>query len=171
VELKDPEGTFECGRYYRYGDIRTEKTIEVSLKLYQRAAALGWQEALIAIGIDYFEGKYVAQDYDKAFEYLKKSVLESHEYRCWSDGGYHLAYCYLYGLGTETNCGLAFAILNRIVEEMHGGVRYADACRLLGKCYREGWGTYRDIERAEYYEKKGNYDDRLLDEIVAGIPT
>ncbi len=97
----------------------------------------------LELGVAYFEGLFIEQDYNKAFEYLHKEYEESEEYS--SDSSY-LAACYFEGAGVEQNINLAIDILTAIEESTRSNHYYEEynsfavCCYYLGLAYYKGLG-------------------------------
>ena len=93
-------------------------------------------------GSAYFHGEGVAQDYEKAVEFLEKAAnLENMYAQC------DLAICYLYGLGVEQNKYIGYSLSKKSAEQ-----GYANGQYVLGCCYNNGDGIKQDFrEAASWY--------------------
>jgi len=63
-----------------------------------KAAELGFQRAYYALGISYYQGYGVEQNYQRAVEYFELLAAEQNPF-----GAYMLGFCYLNGYGVERN--------------------------------------------------------------------
>lgn len=84
----------------------------VSVRLYDKAARLGFVEAKAKLGICYLEGKGTERNEQAAFQYLYEAV----EAKCYHTAGYSLAKCYIYGIGTDTDTDAGLKLLKQAIE-------------------------------------------------------
>ena len=61
------------------GTLSSSKNISLGLNKIYQAAKAGLKEALCFLGDVYFEGKYVDQDYDKAYFYYQAAASRGDE--------------------------------------------------------------------------------------------
>lgn len=120
------------------------------------AAENGYDEACIYLGNLFFDGKHVAQSYEKAVSYWKKA--EEHKN---AEAQYLLAFCYANEKGVPANYNLA-----RMLAEQSNQQGYPRGARMLGHIYRDGLGCPQDLDKAESYYKlaveRGDYASEVL---------
>lgn len=160
----------------KYGKI--EKDISKAIELYEKACKLGEDSACATLGNLYKDGKYVKQDYSKAFDYSQKACLSNKN----SGGCETLGYMYQHGVGVKQNfvksafyyqkacelsnqdsCfqlgeilfngkGIEKDIKLALISYMKScELTNANACIKLGFIYENGIGVYKDLNRAKNY--------------------
>lgn len=111
IPYNEPEGIYllaEC-----YSSIKRNPEFgTVSVRLYDKAARLGFVEAKAKLGICYLEGKGTERNEQAAFQYLYEAV----EANCYHTAGYPLAKCYIYGIGTDTDIEAGLKLLKLAIE-------------------------------------------------------
>lgn len=109
-------------------------------------------ETQYTIGMSYFEGNLLAQDYAKAVEWFQKAADQGH-----IGGQYMLGVCYYHGYGVGQNYATAAEWLRKAAEQ-----GYAWAQHDLGECYYQGYGVEQDYsEAAKWYLKAAEQGDAL----------
>lgn len=87
----------------------------------------------------------ISQDFNKAFEYYKKSCLCGYAPRC-----HNLAYCYYLGEGVNQSYSKAVEYLQKACDEGEFGL----ACYNLALMYRDGDNLNQSyLKAAEYFKK------------------
>lgn len=146
-------------------EIRAEKArkeVNSPDNIIKRAES-GDTDAQFTLGMMYYNGENVKQDYEQAFYWLKKATDKRPTTR--SRG--LLAYMYLKGIGCRKDDEQAFKMFKEISEQNESDVvqemtfldGYAlDALRgaqlNLGLMYADGIGTNQDLEKAEFWLNK-----------------
>lgn len=160
----------------KYGKV--EKDIPKAIELYEKACKLGEDSACATLGKMYKDGKYLKQDYSKAFDYSQKACLSNRN----SGGCQTLGNMYQYGDGVKQDfvksafyyqkaCELSdrdscfqlgeillngkgierdirFALISYIKS---CELANASACTKLGFIYENGIGVYKDLNKAKNY--------------------
>lgn len=163
------------GLLYLYGQ-GTKKNIKKALYWFEKDTESGFANGLL--GVLYYEGKEVGQDYQKAFQHLIKGMEYSQNPS--ADVRRHIARCYYYGQGTEKNLDKAYDAVKDLEDDWDSyfitGVRlyenkeyekavecfeksisdgyapYEDVHYYLGNCYYLGLGANKDLQKAfEHY--------------------
>lgn len=121
---------------------------ELALQWFQKAAEAGYLKAWFNIGTIYREGIGTTQDFKKAFEYYSIGT-DLKATTSMSGKGYML----YKGLGCQQNYKEAFELFK--VASQHGVL---NAMYMLGICYRNGYGTPKDLVAAkQWLTKAANY--------------
>lgn len=120
------------------------KNEAAAIPLYEKAAAKMNGQALGALGAAYVHGRGVSRDYNKAFDYLNKSVDQGNSF-----GKVMLAVCYLKGWGTEQNPEKYFQLTREAAFQKMPGAAFN-----LGNCYRRGLGVAADQKEAGVWYAK-----------------
>lgn len=181
------------GRKYRLADSLTiEKAItimqkmynpflrEKALKLLESSAGNGVPEAMHAMGMIYYQGMDVKQDFDIARKWFEKASAASNP-----RSAYNLAMMYRLGIGVKQDFAKAYLYLCVAAERGHAPSLYGRGyflykglgCRqnyeeaikyftaaankehgyamyMLGLCYRNGYGVERDGGEANFWLQK-----------------
>lgn len=85
---------------------------QYSTELYQKAYA-GDPKAMNQLGLAYYQGDGIAQDYEKAFEWFNRAANVLYPN---GDAMYMLSTCYRFGFGTNKDLAKAEYWLNRAQE-------------------------------------------------------
>lgn len=103
-------------------------------------------EEMYQLGENYYYGKGVLVDEEKAVYWYKKAAEAGN-----ADGMYSLGYVYQFGIGIEKNDREAFYWYEKAAEAGN-----ADGMRSLSDCYDYGIGTEKDEKEAIYWQKRAN---------------
>ena len=151
ADLGEPRAYFWAGYAYELGEGVPKDAVRAA-EYYQQALASpiqGKTNPANRLGMFYYDGRGVEQDYAKAFQLLK-----------WAEdsGGsamvYYLGACYANGQGTQQDYAKAITYLERI--DWH----CPDGFYLLGKLYCNGLGTPVNIAKGvAYLQKAGDHAD------------
>ena len=173
----DPVLEYYLAHLYYIGYIYT-KDIEKSMQHLKASAIKNYASACYQLSISYERGDGVDVDLSIANEYLLKAAEQNYLpavnhlgeiymmgrmdikidlnrafdlFRQCSVAGYekgkiNYAYCLCYKIGNEGNYEEGFKLLTELAEK-----DYPEAMYNLGKIYFEGYGTRRDIIRANYW--------------------
>ena len=118
--------------------------IDTAIKWYTIAAEMGNKDAQNNLGVVFYNGQGVEQDYRKAFEWYQKASKQGESSSQWRLGG-----MYLNGLGVDQDYGKAFEWYLKAAEQ--GDAIGQDN---VGKMYQNGWGIEQDYKKAfEWYLK------------------
>lgn len=146
----NPKHTFSLGWIHENG-IGVKRNLDWAFEFYSEAAESGNPLACFTLGSFYEEGDFVPTDTEKMLEY----------YQIAANKGYPQAQfklCQIYSRGFNGNApdmekaSYYFQLLNVSEHKFDNygpekGVRYGN----IGCCYREGFGTEKDLERALSY--------------------
>lgn len=118
-----------------------------AMEWYQKAADIDYLPGIHNVGYLYYHGYGVPQDYKKAFQYFSRA----------SERGYALSKgklgeMYYYGYYVEQNYQKAFDLLYASSTDKDNPS--PSAMNMLSICYRFGYGTTQDLEKAEYWLSK-----------------
>jgi TPR repeat protein len=140
---------------YLYKDVIIDRKNQYKFNI--KNARNGDNVSQYYIGHCYYYGKYVEQNYDKAFEWYSKS----------SEGGnikatFILGLCYYTGTGVKIDEKKAFELY---LKSAKGGYRLA--LLTVGQCYFNGYGISKDESKAfEWYlkaaEKGSSYSQYII---------
>lgn len=135
------------------------KDITRATFLLRKAAKQGNGEAEYLLGMAYYEGLGVSQNWDDAKNWFAKSV--EHGY---PNAMYQLGFMYHYGIGTEPNIMKALELYTNSQD-----LGYGKAMKMLGKVYHTGeLGVLDENRSQQYYEESFNnlYEQALENDIV-----
>lgn len=147
LEHDMPEAALNLGKFYYTGKV-VEQNYQKAYQLYQIAADAGLLPAILNCGYGFYYGQHQDVDYAKAYQYFSLGVLLHDDANCL----YKLGDMYLNGYSVTQNEDYAFILyqraLSRCKENDRDAVCIADAQFRVGKCYLNGIGTYKNIEKA-----------------------
>ena len=124
------------------------------IKLLSESADEGNPESQFQLGILYYEGDEVEQDYKKAEEYFRKAAAQGN-----AEAQYRLGHLYYYGEGVEKNYEKAAEWY-----EKAAGQGDADAQIKLGFLYFYGEGVRQNLkEAAEWVVKAAEHGDTYIE--------
>ena len=121
-----------------YGQM-TDAVHEILIKAEQ-----GDAEAQYNLGVSYYNGEGVAQDYAEAVKWWRKAAEQGY-----ADAQYNLGLSYYTGLGVAQDYAEAVKWWRKAAEQ---GVAYAQ--NNLGTCYYNGEGVAQDYAEAAYWFHK-----------------
>ena len=111
---------------------------------YKLAAKANYAEAQYRLGICYYEGKGISQDYSEAVKWYKKAAEQGH-----ASAQCNLGYCYDKGLGVIEDKIEAVEWYKKAAEQGN-----ASAQINLGVCYKCGKGIAKDEKEAVKWYRK-----------------
>lgn len=111
---------------------------ENAMKSLTQFANLGYPEAQCHLGLFYYYGIGISQDYSKAAELWTKASDQGFE-----DAEYYLAHCYFDGTGVNQDYHKAAKIWYKLTNNGNYGARYN-----LGRCFHDGQGVPVNYEQA-----------------------
>ena len=122
-----------------------EKAYETTSNIYEEM-----EDDIYAffLGLLYYHGHYVEQDYDKAFEYFLKASGRQVKYR-YGGPAFYLYRCYKNGYHVEANPKLAFSFLKRAAN-----YNFIGSYLFMAEAYEKGEGTKANLEEAITWYKK-----------------
>lgn len=149
AELGESRSFFWAGYSYELGT-GVSKDFARAAQYYQQALAAPIEEKVNPanrLGMFYYDGRGIEQDYAKSFQLLKWAE---------NNGGpvmlYYLGACYANGQGTQQDYATAISYLERI------NWNCLEGFYLLGKLYCNGLGVAENIPKGvEYLQKAGDY--------------
>ena len=101
-------------------------------------------ETLYNIGLRYYNGDSVTQDYAKAIECFRQAAEQGY-----AAAQNSLGECYFYGRGVTQDYAQAICWFRKAAEQ-----GYAKAQYNLGYCYKNGLGVTKDYAQAVYWYRK-----------------
>lgn len=132
---------FMLSTSYERGD-GVDVDIQIANEYLLKAAEQNYLPAVNHLGEIMLMGRLdIKIDEAKAFELFRKCSLEGYE-----KGKINYAYCLCYKVGNEGNYEEGFKMLTELADKA-----YPEAMYNLGKIYFEGYGTRKDIIRANYW--------------------
>ncbi len=148
-DKNDPVPLNHLAEAYHHGSDGVIQNMEIALKYYLEAQALGSMDAEFNLGCYFHEQK----NYDEAVKHFSSAADKGH-----LGAKSNLGICYMNGEGVKEDKNLAFKLFNECAEKGHAG-----AHRQVGQCHANGWGTHVDKEAArEWYNKAIMvYDDTM----------
>lgn len=141
-----------------------EKEEDKARAYCEKAAALGFWQAEMELGLHHLNGTRLPQDEAKGAAFLKRAAEKGV-----GKAEYHLAYCCLAGVGTEKNPSLAVSYYQEALR--HG---YLRAAVELGVYYETGTYVKQDKKKAyQLYRRAADAGDadgkaHLADCLLAG---
>lgn len=112
--------------------------------MYSVPANKNYLEAQTLIGVDYFKGEGIAQNYEKAFEWFQKAADQDYAY-----AQYLIALMYRDGKGIDQDSNKAFEWFQKAADQ-----GYADAQYSIALMYERGLGTPQDLDKSfEWLQK------------------
>ena len=136
----EPRALTMLGHMSLHGE-GTERNEKVALKLYRRAAEIGFPLAQTQVGVMYREGIGVKQDIVKALQWFRKAAEQG-------DGGAMVLIGYIYydGQGVPQNYAEALKWFRRATKE-----RISEAMDMLGIMYYFGHGVVENYVMAHMW--------------------
>ena len=141
------EAQHKLGDIYAHGDERNEIAVDavesakwygLAEESYRKAAEDGDVAAQCALGLMFYKGEGVVQDFNEALKWINKAALRRNR-----DAQYYLGNCYSQGLGVKQNYEEAVKWYRKAAERGH-----ADAQNALGSMYKNGIGVTQDYKEA-----------------------
>lgn len=129
---------------------RLESSIPMDeIALIRKEAVEGDATAQNNLGVRYFEGDGVPQDYQEAVKWFQKAAEKEYPM-----GQFHLAICYENGHGVEKDLKEAANWFRKAAEQDNEYAQYR-----LASCYEEGNGVEEDfVEAMKWYRKVAERD-------------
>ena len=128
-----PEAQLNRGKnYYKDGKYTD------AVKWFRKAAESGLAEAQFNLGICYYNGQGIAQNYAEAIGWFRKAAEQGI-----ASAQFNLGNCYYYGQGVKQDFGEAIKWFRKAADQED-----AEAQMALGRCYLEGTGLAKDPAQA-----------------------
>ncbi len=121
----------------------------------------------LLLGLQYYRGHDVEQDYAKAVEHLQKAADLGD-----ADAHYYLGDCYYNGQGVAQDYTKAYEYYAKAVEYFQKAADQGDAAaqNSLGFCYEHGHGVEKDLTKAaEYYQKAADQGHAVAKENLEAL--
>ena len=116
----------------------------------KKRAEQGNARAQFSLGLCYYWGSGVAQDYAEAAKWYRKAAAQGN-----ADAQYHLGVCYTEGQGVEKDYAEAVKWYRKAAEQGSPSAQYN-----LGVCYTEGQGAEKDYtEAVKWWRKAAEQED------------
>ena len=127
--------------------------ISIANEYLLKAAEQGYIPAINHLGEMYLIGRLnIKVNQELAFDCFRQCVLADYD-----KGKINYAYCLTYGIGNPGNYEEGFKLLTELAEK-----GYPEAMYNIGKVYFEGYGTRKDIIRANYWLLKATEGGHLF---------
>lgn len=127
-----------------YNDIDDEQSFKTFKEIYEET---GDKEAEYFLGEMYYLGIGTEQNLEEAYRIMSELYSEDRRAR------EKIAAMYINGIYLEQNDDKAFEIYKELVEDEKDDTGYDNY--MLGLCYKAGFGTEIDLDKAFKYMKKG----------------
>lgn len=112
---------------------------QTAIRLFKKAAALGYAPAMVSLAHLYQHGESVTQNFTAAFQlYSQAADLGD------LNAIYHVGYLYYKGFGTQQSYQNAIDYFTRGANRGNARCVY-----MLGSCYLHGYGVAQDLEKAQ----------------------
>ena len=134
------------GSMYRFGE-GVSRDAEAAIYWYTLSANQNNMFAQANLGTLYRLGEGVDLDYKQAFYWYSRSASQGYAY-----AKYLLALLYYHGHGVEQDFVEAFRLLSEYENDKFLDFKKnGEAFYYLGECYRNGFGTEKDLKKAKKY--------------------
>ena len=130
--------------HYYLNGIGTAPNPYKAIELYEQAANLGNNSALVNLGRIFRLGDGVPKDFDKAIDYFSKAAGSGN-----GEAMNQLGLMYSNGEGVSQDLNTAFQFFSKAAEAGN-----TDGISNLGICYLWGDGVAEDVKTAEYWIEK-----------------
>ena len=120
------------------------------LEYLGKAIEAGNDQAMNLLGTMYYSSRVVEKDQSKAMEWYQKATEKGNALSM-----LNLGYGYYYGNGLEKNMEMAYKMFTKAA--LLGQQMYSSACLRLGRCFRDGIGTEKDLLAAEHFFAEAHY--------------
>lgn len=148
-ELEEEEALVILGDCYREGKGGLEQDDKKAVMCYEEATGYDCIDATQMLGVCFFEGRGIEQDYKSAFMLMCREMDgRNPEIFCYR------GLCWLNGWGTEQDCERAVEEFKVIANDEEQSEAITTALYQLGLCYLEGKGTEADKDKAVEYLTK-----------------
>ncbi len=143
-----PNGKYVASAYHGIAKQKlADNKVDEAIKLFSRAANLNHKKSQFQLGMIYFEGKQINQNYNKSIYWFNKAATNN-----LSAAQFMLGMIYLNGIGTEKDKPKALKWL--LMASKNGR---AEAQHVLGSIYYLGEIVSKDINHAlTWLEKAAN---------------
>jgi hypothetical protein len=129
------------------------KDYEEGLRLYIKAAEMGYPIAMYRLGDCYYNGEGVVKDYGEAFKWYYKSAE-----RNYPRGQYRTGWCYYYGVGVSVDYNEAYEYFRKAAEKNDPDALYMQGlCCFNEKDYKFAVYCYELAVKAGLKEDIYNY--------------
>jgi len=132
------------GYIYQVGNYRTPEDIATSFSWYSKAADQGDTFAQVNVGVDYFTGHGVQQDYTQAVAWLTKAADQGD-----ANAQLYMGIAYFTGHGVQQDYIQAVAWLTKAAEQGNAAAEHN-----LAYAFYNGKGVAKDPAKAKYWQDK-----------------
>lgn len=123
----------------------------------KRRAAAGDADAEQMLGMAYYYGQIVAQDYQQAFAWALKAATQGN-----TEASFNVAYMYLNGQGTKKDPAAGFQLYLKLANR---GLPNAQS--RVGECFAYGIGTTKDLTQSfAWYQKAAMQGDGPAENVI-----
>ncbi len=162
AEMGDAEAQYALSSAYLIGHGGVSKDGEQAVKWLRMSADQGFPPAQYDLGLLYWEGTVVPQDYSQAVVWMQKAAVQE-----FISAQYNLGIAYKVGNGVEQDFTEALKWFQAAADR-----GFAPAQFEVGLAYGKGHGTGRDLYAAEYWVAQAagqglNEAQELMEELDA----
>jgi TPR repeat protein len=158
----DTSAQYDLGSWYYYGDdILFAKDVEKAVSWWRMAAEGGNEEAMYRLGLCFFSGDGVTQDYSQALAWWRKAgeVDLSVDNKVVINPGHEkaqlkLGFCYFQGKGVAQDYAQAIDWFRKAAADDVLRPGSPEAKFFLGICYADGLGVTKDPAQAFSWYRK-----------------
>ena len=142
---------YQYGCFILEGKISASNNFKDAFEIMNSLAIKNNAEAQYRLGICYYIGQGITQDYTKAVYWYTKAANQGH-----SNAQNSLAVCYENGQGVSQDYAQAFNLYKKAADQGN-----SDAQNNLGHCYYSGRGVDQDFKQAfKWFKKSANQGNK-----------
>ena len=130
-----------------------------AVKWFKKSARQGNYIAQVKLGLMYYYGEGISQDYAQAVDWFGKSVEQGYD-----KAQYYLGECYYYGRGVSQNYVQAIEWFKKSAEQGNEDAQY-----MLGICYYNGDVGAQDYVQAAELFKKSADQGNCIAQVTLGL--
>ena len=158
IEAGNDQAMNLLGTMYYSGRV-LEKDQAKAMEWYQQAADKGNSISMLNLGYGYYYGNGLEKNMEMAYKLFTKSALLGQQAAIYKVGD-----MFANGYFVEKDDRAAFEMYGRSYEiakeyldEPEGQEMYSSVCLRLGRCFRDGTGTEKDLLAAEHFFAEAHY--------------
>ena len=158
IEAGNDQAMNLLGTMYYSGRV-VEKDQSKAMEWYQKATEKGNALSMLNLGYGYYYGNGLEKNMEMAYKMFTKAALLGQQ-----EALYKVGDMFLNGYFVEKDekaafemYGRTFAIGKEHLDEEAGQQMYSSACLRLGRCFRDGIGTEKDLLAAEHFFAEAHY--------------
>ena len=158
IQAGDDRAMNLLGTMYYTGRV-LDKDQSKAMEWYQKAADKGNSMSMLNLGYGYYYGNGMETDMEMAYKMFTKAALLGEQGALYKVGD-----LFLNGYYVEKDekaafelYGRTFAISKEHLSEQAGQQMYSSVFLRLGRCFRDGIGTEKDLLAAEHFFAEAHY--------------